>query len=151
MLSSFAAAQVGAPHPTGPSIRVDSMPTANRGLDVAWRCFEDVTMVVWGSYGSVGNDADGSSIQGRFFLGREPHGPQLQINVFTDGDQLIPEVTVDSSGNFIVGWYSDDRTLRRRVFDCSSLTPGAETEAPWPAFYYGTGPTSQLRAQIRRG
>ena len=80
------------PDPTGPSVRVDQLAAEVSGIDIAWRCFENITVVVWGSEGSVGDDSDGFSIQARFFRGREPRGPQQQVNTFTAGDQMHPEV-----------------------------------------------------------
>jgi hypothetical protein len=127
-----ASAQDGHPQPTGPSVRADTLAAAVAGVDVAWRCLEDVTMVVWAADPSVGDDQDGWSIQARLFRGGQPLGGQRQVNRTTAGDQIAPSVEVDVDGNFVVAWYSSDHTLRRRVYDHSTLGPGDEAAVALP-------------------
>lgn len=66
-------------------------------------------------------------------MGKEPLGPQWRVSSFTAGDQLRPTVEVDREGSFVVAWYSDNGTLRRRVCDHDTLTPGPESTLRWPA------------------
>jgi hypothetical protein len=65
--------------------------------------------VVWDSYGSDGTDSGSSySIQGRIYnsIG-VAIGPETQVNTYTTGDQVAPDVAADGEGNFIVVWRSE--------------------------------------------
>lgn len=62
-------------------------------------------VVVWRSYGSVGDDTDYSSIQGqRFASDGTPIGGQFQINTYTTGRQRSPQVAMDAFDRFVVVW-----------------------------------------------
>jgi hypothetical protein len=60
-------------------------------------------VVVWNS-GSA-RDGDGYGIFGRRF-GNDgaPLGGDFRVNTYTQGDQRVPAVSSDSSGNFVVAW-----------------------------------------------
>src|SRR5262249_35062574 len=60
-------------------------------------------VVVWESYGSVGNDNAGSSIQGqRYNPSGAAVGTNFQVNTYTTGNQFEPSVASDANGNFVV-------------------------------------------------
>lgn len=64
-------------------------------------------VVVWRGDSSTGDDAAGSSIQGRRF---EPSGQAIggdfQINTYTSGDQSRPSLTALPDDGFVVAWES---------------------------------------------
>ena len=64
-------------------------------------------VVVWGSIGSSDSDTDGSSIQGqRFASDGSEVGGEFQVNSYTTGEQVSPEVGVAANGDFVVVWQS---------------------------------------------
>ncbi|MBZ0113666.1 MAG: hypothetical protein K8J08_14470 [Thermoanaerobaculia bacterium] len=66
-------------------------------------------VVVWTSWGSVGDDVSQTSIQGRRYLADgSPAGDQFQINSLTAGSQWSPSVAMRSDGGFVVAWESED-------------------------------------------
>jgi hypothetical protein len=93
-------------------------------------------VVAWQSAGAAG-DASGWSVHARGFdAAGDPLGPQLQLNVYTADDQLLPAVAADAGGGFVVVWQSvgsagDDQSgrsvqLRRASGDGSPA--GAELQ-----------------------
>lgn len=63
-------------------------------------------VVVWRSYGAVG-DASGSSVQGqRYAANGSPLGGQFQVNSYVTSYQDYPAVASDALGNFVVAWES---------------------------------------------
>ena len=119
------------PQPAGPSLQVNTLSESSpRRVQVAWRCEADVTLVVWEDTNSAGPDDDDRSIQGRFFSGLTPTGPQFQVNQAVDGDQHRPQIQVLDSGEFLVLWLTihadDTRTVHSRAFDRTTLAPGPE-------------------------
>jgi hypothetical protein len=63
-------------------------------------------VVVWESFGSVGNDADRYAIQARRFAANGAAAAQIQVNGYTDDDQRFPAVAIDSDGRFVAAWQS---------------------------------------------
>lgn len=45
----------------------------------------------------------------RFAATGLPEGSEFQVNTYTTGDQEIPDVAADSSGNFVIVWQSADQ------------------------------------------
>jgi hypothetical protein len=65
-------------------------------------------VVVWESYGSPGDDAAESSIQGRRFdSAGSPLGAQFQINTYNTSFQTDARVAAAGDGRFVVAWRSD--------------------------------------------
>jgi hypothetical protein len=62
---------------------------------------------VWQSIGSAATDSDGTSIQGQRYnsLGTA-QGGQFQVNSYTSGDQIYPNVSTDVDGDFVIAWHS---------------------------------------------
>ncbi len=68
-------------------------------------------VVAWESSGSSGGDTGSVSIQTRRFAADGTAlGAQFQVNTYTTGGQLNPQVALDSAGNFLVVWNSDGST-----------------------------------------
>jgi hypothetical protein len=63
-------------------------------------------IVVWESFGSIGNDADRYAIQARRFSAAGAPGAQFQVNSYTDDDQRSPAVVADADGRFVAAWQS---------------------------------------------
>lgn len=64
-------------------------------------------VVVWNSYGSVGDDSMSYSVQGqRFSSAGSLLGSQFQVNSYTTGGQYFPAVATDPAGDFVVVWQS---------------------------------------------
>jgi hypothetical protein len=63
-------------------------------------------LVAWeGNY----QDGDGYGIYARRYdSSGQPLGPEFRVNDVTAGDQRLPSVALDSSGNFVVAWESGD-------------------------------------------
>jgi uncharacterized repeat protein (TIGR01451 family) len=62
-------------------------------------------VVVWDSYGSVGDDGSNTSVQGqRYDSAGLPVGGQFQVNTYTTSTQRRGKVGVDGAGNFVVVW-----------------------------------------------
>jgi len=63
-------------------------------------------MVVWDSRGSYGPDTN-TSVQGqRYAADGTPQGSEFQVNSYITGGQEYPDVTMASSGAFVVVWAS---------------------------------------------
>jgi len=64
-------------------------------------------VVVWGSYGSFGTDASGSSVQAqRYASDGTPLGSQFQVNTYTTNPQGGASVALAANGDFVVVWAS---------------------------------------------
>lgn len=64
-------------------------------------------VVVWSSEGSSGDDVSFFSVQGqRFAPSGAPVGAEFQVNSYTTGSQIEPDVAVAEDGEFIVVWTS---------------------------------------------
>jgi hypothetical protein len=65
-------------------------------------------VVVWDSYGSLGTDTTGFSIQSqRYASNGTPLGAQFQVNSYATGGQFRPSVAADQDGDFVVVWDSN--------------------------------------------
>jgi len=90
--------------PLGPEFRLNTYSTASQSLPRVASDSSGNFVVVWRSDtqdGSVG----GISGQ-RYASSGAPLGPEFRANTFTTGDQFRPDVSSDSSGNFVVVWVS---------------------------------------------
>jgi hypothetical protein len=64
-------------------------------------------VVVWDSYGSSGTDTSGYSIQSqRYDAAGISVGGEFQVNTYTTYGNYLPDVALDSDGNFVVVWTS---------------------------------------------
>jgi hypothetical protein len=94
-------------------------------------------VVVWESYGSVGNDTAGYSIQGqRYNSDGVTQGSQFQVNTYTTGNRTEPAVALDSDGDFVVVWKRfPNYLIAARLFslqptDVSLVTPQPADPSP---------------------
>jgi hypothetical protein len=93
-------------------------------------------LIAWDADGSVGDDADGWSIQGRRYDATgAPTGGQFQVDQFTTGSQYSPAAAGDGTGRFVVSWRStvgsgsdpSDAVQVARLDDTSCTTPTSTT------------------------
>lgn len=65
-------------------------------------------IVVWLSQGSGSTDNSNGSIQGRRFNSSAvPASGQFQVNSYITNNQSVPDVSLDSDGDFVVVWQSN--------------------------------------------
>jgi hypothetical protein len=63
--------------------------------------------VVFGSFASAGGDADGQSVQARFYDANGiALGPEVQVNTYVTSSQTFPEISVNANGGFVITWHS---------------------------------------------
>jgi hypothetical protein len=74
--------------------------------DVAAAADDGRFVVVWTSAGSIGNDTEGTSIQGRLFNASGTPLATFQVNNVTTNDQTQPAVAMGPGGGFVVAWKS---------------------------------------------
>ena len=70
--------------------------------------------VIWTSMGQDGDQ--GGIFARRFQLSGSPAGDELQVNVASAGDQESAKAGVDSSGNVVIAWQSNDGEIRARMY-----------------------------------
>ena len=94
--------------PVGSQFQVNSFTSGDQGKPVVTMDASGSFVVLWESAGSVGADTSGISIQGQFFDSNgDPVGSQFEVNSYTTGDQMSPDVSaIDQHGQFIVTWSS---------------------------------------------
>ncbi|MEN0049100.1 MAG: T9SS type A sorting domain-containing protein [Bacteroidota bacterium] len=99
--------QAQVPQTSGSEFRVNTfIPNAQSNSSVGMDSNGNF-VVVWGSEGQSGN---GDEIYGqRYNSDGTPNGGEFQINTFTTtGDQKDPSVAMDSDGDFVVVWESEN-------------------------------------------
>lgn len=74
--------------------------------DIAAAATDGRFVVVWTSEGSIGNDTEGTSIQGRLFNAAGTPLATFQVNNVTTNDQTQPAVAMGPGGAFVVAWKS---------------------------------------------
>jgi hypothetical protein len=82
-------------------------------------------VVVWSSQysGAMGYDVIGQ----RYAASGVPMGSQFRVNTYTSGNQTVPAVATDPSGNFVVAWRgSAELGIRAQRFDSSGVPLGPE-------------------------
>ena len=92
-------------------------------------------LVVWQSEGSGGDDTSLVSVQGRRFLADGSPREQFQLNSYTLGDQVFPEVGVNPQGDLVVTWFGDSSSgtdtdlssIQARLFQLSLFDDGFES------------------------
>lgn len=123
--------------PIGSDFQVNSY-TGYYHLDPAIGVHDDGSfLVVWPSWGSLGDDQSESSIQGRRYQADgQPTASQFQVNSFTTGQQLWPRLAIDTSGRAIVAWQTSDfyDTTTTHVA-LRRFEPSGDAESPdFPAY-----------------
>jgi hypothetical protein len=93
----------------GGEFQVNSYTTGVQGVPAIAADASGSFVVVWYSEGSAGTDTSYNSIQGqRYDAAGAPDGGEFQVNSYTTGYQLTPDVAATGSGTFVVVWHSDE-------------------------------------------
>jgi hypothetical protein len=91
----------------GSQFQVNSYITGNQRDPAVALDSDGDFIVVWRSDGSSYGDTDSASIQGqRYNSAGTAQGSQFQVNTYTTSEQEVPDVAVDSDGDFVVVWGS---------------------------------------------
>jgi hypothetical protein len=123
---SAAAAATGPVGPVGFELQVNSY-TVVREWRSAIAANEDGFVVVWDSGLHHDGDIDGVFAQ-RFASDGTPLGIEFQVNTYTTGYQYLPDVAMDSDGDFIVVWQSFGQdSASHGVFGQRFASDGAPT------------------------
>jgi hypothetical protein len=90
-------------NPQGGEFQISAYTTFGTAASVA-AAADGRFVVVWQS---TGRDGSGYGVFGRRFdANGVPQGDDFQINTYTTGEQGLPQVAADASGNFVVVWQS---------------------------------------------
>jgi hypothetical protein len=93
--------------PLGPDFRVNTYTAGNQRVSCIATDASGNFVVAW-----LSRDQDGSNygVFGQRYAGSgTPVGPEFRVNTHTTGSQGYPSVAADPSGNFVVGWNSDNQ------------------------------------------
>jgi hypothetical protein len=94
-------------------------------------------VATWESYGSYGTDSSDGSIQAqRYNSVGTAQGGQFQVNASTVSDQWVPQVDMDSDGDFVITWQSrysfqsdsDGFSIQTQFFAADGSFLGFETQ-----------------------
>jgi hypothetical protein len=92
----------------GPQFQVNTYTTGNQDHPSVAADADGDFVVAWRSFGSVGNDASGYSVQAqRYASDGMPQGSQFQVNTYTTDGQGEPRVAIEANGDFVVVWGSN--------------------------------------------
>jgi hypothetical protein len=90
--------------PLGTEFRVNTYVTSAQRIPAVGANAAGNFVVVWES---AGQDGSSWGVFGqRFAASGTPVGPEFRVNASVVGDQLSPDVAVDTSGGFLVAWQS---------------------------------------------
>ena len=87
--------------PLGPEFRVNTYTTIGGGSPSVTVDSSGNFVVVWTGLDYVGS---GGIFAQRYASGGAPLGPEFRVNTYTTGQQYLPAVASDASGNFVVIW-----------------------------------------------
>lgn len=94
-------------NPLGPEFQINTNATNDQVYHAVAMDPIGNFVVLWQS---VGQDGDSWGVFGQLFdPAGNPVGPEFQINTYTTNDQSRPAVALDSAGNFVVVWMSQDQ------------------------------------------
>ena len=100
----FARRYDAAGNPQGGEFQVNSYTTDKQRFAFVAMDADGDFVVTWRGYGQDGSE-EGVFAQA-FNAAGQPKGVELQVNVFTDGEQEDGAVAMDPDGNFVVAWES---------------------------------------------
>ena len=118
----------------GSQFQVNTHTTAAQIFPAVARDAAGNFVVVWASVGSVGSDNDALSIQGqRYDAAGATLGTQFQVNTYSTGNQSVPAVAADASGNFLVVWQSNgsagtdsDQSIQGQRYNSAGVPVGGQ-------------------------
>lgn len=125
------AATAESPQPSGPETQRNTLATGAQLSPSLAIAPDGSYLVVWMSDFSIGDDSDGSSIQGRRFsdLDTPLDAVEFQVNTYTSGAQGAVDAAALSDGSFVVVWAGGvdlEQDIRMRRFDGDGIPLDAE-------------------------
>jgi hypothetical protein len=128
--------------PRGSEIAINTTTTGDQLFPSLDMSATGQAVVVW-----EGEDNDGRGVFGRLFDHRgTPVGEEFQVNLDTSADQMLPQVSVNAGGDFLVTWNDVDtsigtRQIVARQFSASGtpLTGEIVVSNPTQPAFFGTG------------
>jgi hypothetical protein len=126
--------------PLGPEFRVNTYTTDRQIYPAVASDASGNFVVVWRS--DFSQDGWGFGIFGqRYASSGAPLGPEFLVNTYTTGDQNLPVVASDASGDFVVAWESRDQDgSDRGVFGQRYASTGAPLGPEVRVNTWTTGP-----------
>ncbi len=129
--------------PVTGEFQVNSFSTLNQAEPGVGMSPDGDFVVAWESLGSAGGDTSLDSVHARRYdANGSARDAEFQANTYTTNNQLLPAVTTDGTGNFVIVWESDgsfdtdhsDKSVQQRRFD-ALFRDGFEigTTARWSA------------------
>jgi hypothetical protein len=101
------AASLAQPFPAGGEFRVNTLTTSSQNSASVAMDSDGDFVVVWQSYNQDGS-LFGVYAQ-RYNSNGTPQGSEFRVNTWTTGNQRNPSVAMDSDGDFVVAWQSDNQ------------------------------------------
>ena len=129
--------------PISGEFQVNSYSTLNQAEPSVASSPQGDFVIAWKSLGSAGGDTHLDSVHARRYdADGSARGAEFQANTYTTGNQMLPAVAMDGTGNFVLAWESDGsfdddasgKSVQQRRFD-ALFRDGFEvgTTARWSA------------------
>ena len=113
----------------GPEFQVNTFTTNYQSTPVIDMDSEGDFVIVWQSYGQ---DGYGNGVYAqRYNASGAADGPEFQVNTYTNSNQPLPSIGMDSQGNFVIAWVSSGQDgsgsgIYAQRFDATGLPQGLE-------------------------
>ncbi len=118
--------------PQGDQFQVNQRTLGNQSQPRVALASDGQVTVVWKGL-DTNDDEAGGIVARRFSASDVPRGGEFQVNSFTTGDQLVPDVDLDADGDLVIVWesvYSDGgdnfRSIQGRRFTSRGETLGPQ-------------------------
>ncbi|MCU0523953.1 MAG: hypothetical protein MUF72_03915 [Elainella sp. Prado103] len=113
--------------PVTAEIRVNTYTTNDQTQSAVAMDANGNFVVVWSSFGQDGSL--GGIYGQRFSANGTPLGTEFRVNTGTVGEQNLPEVAMDATGNFVVTWTSNEggtrgNEIRAQRYDSNGVAQG---------------------------
>ncbi len=128
------AATQGPGSPLGGPITVSAPATNGQGSSsVAMDATGDF-VVAWESYDQAGSKSEGDIYAQRYGSDGAPEGSAFLVNTYTSGNQDVPAVAMDATGDFVVAWQSFDQATSTSGDDIYAQRYGSDGVPEGSAF-----------------
>ncbi len=126
LIATAALSPAAAQTPVGDPFTVNTTRTGHQGSAAVAAGSDGGFAVVWRS---ENQDGDGWGVFARWYdILAGPLTDEVQVNVFTTGNQLAPRVTADGQGRYVIAWRDSGRGFFARRFDAAGNALGGELE-----------------------
>jgi hypothetical protein len=113
--------------PLDPEFQVNTYTTGLQSVPAIVMDSDGDFVVTWFSSGQDGSD--GGIYAQRYDNAGTPQGTEFRVNSYTTGFQGLPAIGMDSNGNFVIAWASDDGNsdgVFARLYDNAGTPQGTE-------------------------